>query len=85
MRFSYYILTIILNHNKWLNKPETCFLIFILKSQYCTCGQSLKYDKNLDSNCNSGCSGNTYNYVEYCGGGNLVSVHATGRWNVFIC
>jgi hypothetical protein len=59
--------------------------VFIFKSGYCTCGQSLKYDKDLDVKCNSGCSGNTYKYVEYCGGNNLVSVHATGRckFNIF--
>ena len=53
-------------------------LLSFFKSGYCTCGQSLKYEKVLDFNCNTGCSGNTYNYVEYCGGGNLVSVYATG-------
>ena len=53
--------------------------MFFKSSGYCTCGQSLSYDKVNDNNCNAGCSGNTDKIVEFCGGGNLVSVFATGE------
>ena len=46
----------------------------------CTCGKGLKYEKGDEHFCNSGCNGNTYNYIEYCGGGNYVSVYATGNF-----
>jgi hypothetical protein len=53
-------------------------LIFLC-SQRCTCGNGLKYEKGRESFCGWGCSGNTYKYVENCGGGNYVSVYGTGN------
>ncbi len=57
--------------------------MWLFFSQRCTCGQGLKYEKGSELFCDSGCSGNTYNYVEYCGGGNYVSVYATSNFKFF--
>ncbi len=35
---------------------------------------------NMNSNCNQGCSGNLYNYIEYCGANSYISVYVISNF-----